>query len=331
MAYTNSKLATFSIKSPNHSGTRNHSITRITPHYMCWYTSAATCCQSFLPSNRQASSNYCIGKDGEIALCVDEANRAWTSSSAANDNRAITIECANYMDSSNGHVKGELPKATWNSLVKLCADICKRNGKVKLVFTGSADESKIKSNEMLLTMHKWFADTDCPGPWFSNQFARLAKEVNELLTEKIEQKPGEAVNNANLKYKVYSKDIGWNATVRDGQVAGIVGKSKQIEAFKIAPPKGWELTCKAHISNVGWVTYKGIKAGSKTNPVIGTIGKRIECLILSVAKRPAGDKRKLKFRVHQQSAGWKKWTPEGCASGTDGMSLRIEAIQMKIE
>lgn len=137
---------------------------------MCWYTTAKTCCESFLPVSRQASSNYCIGKDGEIWLCVDESNRAWTSGSSYNDNRAVTIECANYMDNNR---YGVLPDKTWISLVLLCADICRRNGIQSISYTGND-----KGN---LTMHKWYQDTDCPGPWFSKQFDRLANEINAEL------------------------------------------------------------------------------------------------------------------------------------------------------
>ena len=175
---SNSQLISGILLTNNCSRPRNHSIDTITPHYMAWYTDAKTCCESFVPSSRRASANYCIGKDGEIWLNVEEKNRAWTSGSSSNDNRAITIECANYM---GGALDSKLPDATWNSLVKLCVDICQRYGKKKLVYRGSVNYAGLTGTEMLLTMHKWFQDTDCPGSWLSNQFARLAKEVNAKL------------------------------------------------------------------------------------------------------------------------------------------------------
>ena len=76
---------------------------------------------------------------------------------------------------------GVLPDSTWGSLVRLCADICRRNGKSRLVYVGAANYSGLQDDEMLLTMHQWFQDTDCPGPWLELQFDRLADEVNELL------------------------------------------------------------------------------------------------------------------------------------------------------
>lgn len=153
----------------NCNSPRNHAIDRITPHYMDWYTDGETCCESFVDPERQASANYCIGKDGDIWLNVAEENRAWTSGSRYNDNRAITIECANYSDSVP---HGRLPDATWNSLVRLCVDICQRYN-FRLNYTGDDSGN--------LTKHKWYDNTDCPGDWFDGQFERLANEVNSIL------------------------------------------------------------------------------------------------------------------------------------------------------
>ena len=58
-------------------------------------------------------------------------------------------------------------------LIELCVDICKRNGIKKLNYTGD------KSGN--LTMHKWFANTDCPGPYLSSKFPYIANEVNKRL------------------------------------------------------------------------------------------------------------------------------------------------------
>ncbi|MBR3317872.1 MAG: N-acetylmuramoyl-L-alanine amidase [Atopobiaceae bacterium] len=174
VASSNSPLVVYTHYSPNHSGPRNHPIDTITPHYMGGNGTVEGLGMVFAPVSRQASSNYGIGSDGRVGLYVDEANRAWTSGSSANDNRAITIECANLAD-------GSLTNACWNSLVNLCVDLCQRNGKTRLVYRGRADYSGLGSEDMLLTMHKWFQATDCPGPWLSYQFDRLANEVNAKL------------------------------------------------------------------------------------------------------------------------------------------------------
>ena len=94
MAYTNSSLVSYTKLSPNHSGQRTHSIDRITPHCVVGQCSVETLGSIFLPTSRQASCNYGIGVDGHIGMYVEEKNRSWCSSSNANDQRAVTIECA---------------------------------------------------------------------------------------------------------------------------------------------------------------------------------------------------------------------------------------------
>ena len=146
MGYTNSSLVDCVVKSPNHSGRRTHSIDRLTPHCVVGQLSAESIGSCFTSSSVQASCNYGIGKDGRVVLCVDEANRSWCSSSSANDQRAITIECASGMKEPY-----EMNNTVYEKLIKLCADICRRNGKTKVVWKGSKSASlayEPKSNEM---------------------------------------------------------------------------------------------------------------------------------------------------------------------------------------
>ena len=160
-----SKLVSYTRLSPNNSGRRKYPITRITPHYVCGYCTVETLGEIFAPTSRQASSNYGIGYDGRVAMYVDEDDRAWTSGSYDNDNRAITIEVANLSD-------GSLTNASWNSLVKLCADICSRYG-IRPTYTGDTGGT--------FTKHHWFQQTDCPGPWLDQQFTRLSQEVAAMM------------------------------------------------------------------------------------------------------------------------------------------------------
>ena len=92
---SNSPLVSYTKLSPNHSGRRNHVIDTISIHCMAGNGSVETCGALFADPARKASSNYGIGSDGRIALYVEEANRSWCTSNAANDHRAITIEVAN--------------------------------------------------------------------------------------------------------------------------------------------------------------------------------------------------------------------------------------------
>lgn len=178
MAYTNSSLVKYTSLSPNHSGQRTRSIDRITPHCVVGQLTAEGICACF-PKGREASCNYGIGKDGKIALCVEEKNRSWCSSSAENDQRAVTIECA-----SDSTAPYAFNTAVYNALIELCVDICKRNGKNKLLWLG--DKTKTlnytpKSDEMVLTVHRWFANKSCPGNWMYARMGDLASKVTAAL------------------------------------------------------------------------------------------------------------------------------------------------------
>lgn len=179
MAYTNSSLVKYTSLSPNHSGQRTHSIDRITPHCVVGQLTAEGICACF-PKGREASCNYGIGKDGKVALCVEEKNRSWCSSSTENDQRAVTIECA-----SDSTAPYAFNTAVYNALIELCVDICKRNGKNKLLWLG--DKTKTlnyapKSGEMVLTVHRWFANKSCPGDWMYSRMGDLATTVTKRLS-----------------------------------------------------------------------------------------------------------------------------------------------------
>lgn len=179
MAYTNSSLVSYTKLSPNHSGQRTHSIDRITPHCVVGQCSVETLGSIFLPASRQASCNYGIGADGRVGMYVEEKNRSWCSSSNANDQRAVTIECAS--DTTEPYAFKDV---VYQTLIKLCTDICKRNGKSKLLWLG--DKTKTlnyspKSDEMVLTVHRWFANKSCPGSWMYARMGDLAAKVTAQL------------------------------------------------------------------------------------------------------------------------------------------------------
>lgn len=149
-------------------GRRGYRICKITPHHMAGKLTAAQCANIFANPSRQASANYGIGFDGEIACYVDEENRAWTSSSSSNDCQAITIEVSNDINCDPWTIS----EASWNSLVNLCVDICRRHG-FRLDYNGTPSGS--------LTRHDMFANTNCPGPTLGARFNELANTVNSIL------------------------------------------------------------------------------------------------------------------------------------------------------
>lgn len=181
---SNSSLVTYTQLSPNHSGPRTQPISRFTPHCFVEQVTVERGCKSFEDPKRNASCNYLIGVDGRIALNVPEGFRSWCTSSAYNDQRAITVECA-----SDATAPYEFNYKVWTSLIKLAVDCCKRNGKTKFVYIPDKAKAlayKPKNNEMLMTFHRWYAKKSCPGDWFVANAQRFADEVNEQLNGFVE-------------------------------------------------------------------------------------------------------------------------------------------------
>lgn len=164
-----SPLVVYTALSPNCSPRTAGIIDRITIHHMAGVGTVEQCGAIFASPSRGASANYGIGNDGRIGLYVPEEKRAWTSSSTANDNRAVTIEVSN----SEAMYPWPVSDAAYKALIELCADICRRNGIKELVYTGDT-----RGN---LTRHNMFAATLCPGPYLQERFPAIAEEVNKAL------------------------------------------------------------------------------------------------------------------------------------------------------
>lgn len=186
MGYTNSPLATYKRITGNKTANRKYGITRITPHCIVGQWTAKQGCDYFATTDRECSSNYVVGKDGSVGLSVEEKDRSWCSSSSDNDHRAVTIECA-----SDAQSPYAFTDACYNKLIDLCVDICKRNGKTKLLWFGDKTKTlnyKPASNEMVITVHRWFANKSCPGDWLYSRLGDLAAKVTARLGGKEESK-----------------------------------------------------------------------------------------------------------------------------------------------
>lgn len=246
-----SSLVDCTILSPNHSGKRTHSIDRITPHCVVGQLSAKRIGECFA-KGRNASCNYGIGKDGKVSLIVDETYRSWCSSSRSNDQRAVTIECASDLKSPYA-----MNKKVYNKLIDLCVDICKRNGKKKLIWIANKNKALAynpKSDEMLITVHRWFANKPCPGDWLYSRLDDLANKVTTKLSGSPNKTTTTPQNTKSFKVKVIAKTL----NVRKG--AGILYPTvvtvKKNEVYTIAKVnKDWGKLK----SGLGWINLKYTK------------------------------------------------------------------------
>ncbi len=196
MAFTNSPLVTFTRLTDNKSSRKNK-IDTITIHCIVGQWTAEQGCNYFATTTRQCSSNYVVGRDGSIGLSVEEKNRAWTSNGkdkngnsirvngmtgADNDHRAVTIEVAS--DTTHPYA---VTQQAYDALIRLIADICKRNGIKRLLW--KADKTLVgQTDKQNMTVHRWFANKACPGDYLYNKHGDIATKVNDLLGV-VEEKP----------------------------------------------------------------------------------------------------------------------------------------------
>ena len=173
---SNSPLVSYTKISPNKSSPRNHKIDTVTIHCVVGQCSVETLGNVFAPTSRQASSNYGVGVDGRIGMYVEEKDRSWCSSNAANDNRAITIEVAS--DTKEPYA---VNAKAYAALIDLLVDICKRNGIKALVWSTNKVDRVNHKNGCNMTVHRDYANKSCPGDYLYNRHGQIAAEVNKRL------------------------------------------------------------------------------------------------------------------------------------------------------
>lgn len=274
MSYTNSNLVDYIKLSPNNSGERKHAIDTITIHCVVGQVSVEALGETFYKKSRKASSNYGIGTDGRIGLYVEEKNRSWCSSSASNDNRAITIEVAS--DTIPPYIVND---KAYKSLIKLLADICLRNDIKQLLW--KADKKLIgQIDKQNMTVHRWFANKSCPGDYLYNRHTDIANEVNKLLlekqqeqnknltSEKIEEKEDKLINKEGQNNSNKDKNINSNEfkvkvnvdvlNIRSGVGTSckIVGQIKDRGVYTIVEKQGSWGKLK---SGAGWISLNYCK------------------------------------------------------------------------
>ena len=270
-----SSLVNCVIYSPNNSGKRVYPLTRVSVHCVVGQCIASSLGNLFANSNFEASSNYGIGKDGSIGQYVPESYRSWCTSSYDNDNRAITIEVA-----SDTYAPYKVTDAAYKALIKLLVDICKRNGKKKLLWFG--DKTKTlnyspKSDELVMTVHRWFANKSCPGDYLYNLHGTIAAEVTKQLggsSSSTTPSSGTSTNTNVAKPTVTFRVKQSGKWQKEGFV-GTAGVSITDIAIKVS--KG-SVRYRVHIKGGSWLPYvTGYNINEPTNGYAGD-GKAIDAV-----------------------------------------------------
>lgn len=171
-------------------GRSGRNIEAITIHHMAGRLTAEQCGRIFQAKGRYGSSHYGVGYDGSIANYVDEENTAWTNSNWDSNCKSVTIETSD--NDSSWYVND----ITLNSLIKLVADIAKRNNLGTLVPGKN------------LTWHSMFTSTTCPGNYLRSKMQYIADEANKINNESTS-------NEVNVYYMARTKKHGWLKEVKN--------------------------------------------------------------------------------------------------------------------
>lgn len=200
---SNSPLVNKTLISPNRTHPRKDVIDTVTVHCYVGQVTVDRALEGFSKRSRNASCNYVIGFDGQIGLCVPEEDRSWCSSTGnakgSNDHRAITIEVAS--DTVHPY---KVNDAAFESLIKLLADICKRNNIKQLLWKG--DKSLIgQIDKQNMTVHRWFAAKKCPGDWLYERHSLIASRVNAILIPTTSEPANDTIVHSMLMYHTVRK------------------------------------------------------------------------------------------------------------------------------
>ena len=212
-------------------GRSGRKIEAICLHHMAGRLTAEQCGKIFQKVGRYGSSHYGIGYDGRIGQYVDESDTAWTNSNWDSNCKSVTIETS---DNDNSWYVND---TTLNSLIKLVADIAKRNNLGTLVPGKN------------LTWHSMFTNTTCPGDYLRSKMQYIADEANKI------NGYGSATSDtkANVYYRVKTQKHGWLPEVKNLEdYAG--WENSPITGLAIRVDKG-SIRYKAHIKGGNWLPY----------------------------------------------------------------------------
>ena len=132
----------------------------------------------------------------------------------------------------------------------------------------------------------------------------------------------------NVAYRTHVQDVGWQAYVRDGAMAGTTGRSLRLEGINIRLENksySGDIEYCTHVQNIGWQNF--VKNGAMS----GTSGQslRLEAIKIRLTGELANHY-DIYYRVHCQDIGWMNWAKNGESAGSAGYSYRLEGIEIVI-
>ncbi len=177
---SNSSLATYTLISPNKNSPRNHKIDTITIHCFVGQVTAKRGCEVFQPSSKKASCNYVVGYDGSIGLCVEEKDRRLVYLQLPTTTAPLPLRRPARTRPPTRSRRRPMPRC-WT-----CCDgyLPPERGQKLALVRGTRRRPlpmPPSPGEMVMTVHRWFANKSCPGDYLYNLHGEIAAEVTKRL------------------------------------------------------------------------------------------------------------------------------------------------------
>lgn len=290
-------------------GRSGRKIEAITIHHMAGRLTVEQCGKIFQQVGRYGSSHYGIGYDGRIGQYVDETDTAWTNSNWDSNCKSVTIETS---DNDNSWYVND---TTLNSLIKLVADIAKRNNLGTLVPGKN------------LTWHSMFTSTTCPGDYLRSKMQYIADEANKINC-------GSSVpssNVVNVYYKAKTEKHGWLPEVKNLEdYAGY--EDSPIIGLAMKVDKG-TIKYRVHIKGGNWLPYvTGYNVNDFNNGFAGD-GKNIIDAVEVYYFTPNDIRpyKKAKYKVNDYSWQYDNEKTNGQDGYAGEFGVSVTKVQVSIE
>lgn len=164
-------------------------------------------------------------------------------------------------------------------------------------------------------------------------YGYAVQAIQIVLLPKGDTAPGSTlvpfkIGTVKMQYQAHVQDIGWQTEVKNGEIAGTVGKNLKVEALKIRL-KGQEYAGDIEYSvKIGGEDWQETK---NSDEIAGTVGqnKRLEAVKIELTGQMK-EYYNIYYRVHLSDIGWLDWATNGDPAGNDGYNKKIEAIQIQL-
>lgn len=137
-----------------------------------------------------------------------------------------------------------------------------------------------------------------------------------------------------VQYRVHMRNKGWGPWINSGSIAGTTGQVTPLEAFEVKltgqAANYYNIEYQAHVKNKGWLPVV------KNGQTAGTTGQALDLQAMRIAlkRKPIVQGSKtipstgLSYRSHLSYEGWLGYVNEGVVSGTTGLNIQLEKLEV---